>query len=186
VIVPSTSLSLVEAWLPVIVVLSALAVPKLATPPPMPTPNRPVAPGWPGVAVPLPAAVTPPPAPACPPEALAAMLPAMKSVALACLEPFFAPSWGLVVRVPVVALKMPPPEPIPPSPPTPPLAMPPSAPPVPLPPLPPGPPAPPVAWSAENVVPLCQSGTVTFVYAARDEEHNSALVLKDHLEHPSS
>jgi uncharacterized protein YeaO (DUF488 family) len=31
----------------------------------------------------------------------------------------------------------------------------------------------------------CQSGTVTFVYAARDEEHNSALVLKDYLEHPS-
>jgi uncharacterized protein YeaO (DUF488 family) len=26
-------------------------------------------------------------------------------------------------------------------------------------------------------------GTVTFVYAARDEEHNSALVLKDYLEH---
>jgi uncharacterized protein YeaO (DUF488 family) len=32
----------------------------------------------------------------------------------------------------------------------------------------------------------CQSGTVSFVYAARDEERNSALVLKDHLEQLSS
>ena len=53
VIVPSTSLSLVEAWLPVIVVLSMWAVPKLAMPPPTPTLNRSVTPGWPGVATPL-------------------------------------------------------------------------------------------------------------------------------------
>jgi uncharacterized protein YeaO (DUF488 family) len=30
----------------------------------------------------------------------------------------------------------------------------------------------------------CRSGTVTFVYAARDEEHNSALILKKFLERP--
>lgn len=29
----------------------------------------------------------------------------------------------------------------------------------------------------------CGDGTVTFVYAARDEQHNGALVLKDFLEH---
>jgi uncharacterized protein YeaO (DUF488 family) len=29
----------------------------------------------------------------------------------------------------------------------------------------------------------CRDRTVTFVYAARDEEHNAALVLKDYLEH---
>jgi uncharacterized protein YeaO (DUF488 family) len=29
----------------------------------------------------------------------------------------------------------------------------------------------------------CRGGTVTFVFATRDEEHNGALVLKDHLEH---
>ena len=29
----------------------------------------------------------------------------------------------------------------------------------------------------------CRSGTVTFVYAARDENRNSALVLKNYLEH---
>ena len=28
----------------------------------------------------------------------------------------------------------------------------------------------------------CRAETVTFVYAARDEEHNSALLLKDYLE----
>jgi uncharacterized protein YeaO (DUF488 family) len=28
---------------------------------------------------------------------------------------------------------------------------------------------------------LCQGNKVTFIYAARDEEHNSALVLKDFL-----
>ena len=32
----------------------------------------------------------------------------------------------------------------------------------------------------------CRSETVTFVYAAHDEEHNSARLLKDHLERPSS
>jgi uncharacterized protein YeaO (DUF488 family) len=30
---------------------------------------------------------------------------------------------------------------------------------------------------------LCQGHTVTFVYAARDEAHNSAVVLKEFLEH---
>ena len=29
----------------------------------------------------------------------------------------------------------------------------------------------------------CRDGTVTLVYAARDEQHSSALVLKDSLEH---
>ena len=29
----------------------------------------------------------------------------------------------------------------------------------------------------------CRGGTITFVYAARDEEHNGALVLKAYLEH---
>lgn len=29
----------------------------------------------------------------------------------------------------------------------------------------------------------CKKQTVTFVYAARDEEHNSAVLLKDFLEH---
>ena len=38
--VPSTSLSSVEAVLPVILVLSIVAVPKVAMPPPMPTPAR--------------------------------------------------------------------------------------------------------------------------------------------------
>ena len=32
----------------------------------------------------------------------------------------------------------------------------------------------------------CRDRTVTFVYAARDEQHNSALVLKDSLEHHTS
>jgi uncharacterized protein YeaO (DUF488 family) len=32
----------------------------------------------------------------------------------------------------------------------------------------------------------CRSGTVTFVYAARDEERNSALILKDFLENQAS
>ena len=32
----------------------------------------------------------------------------------------------------------------------------------------------------------CREGNVTFVYAARDEEHNGALVLRDHLEHHES
>ena len=29
----------------------------------------------------------------------------------------------------------------------------------------------------------CRDGIVTFVYAARDEQHNGALVLRAHLEH---
>jgi uncharacterized protein YeaO (DUF488 family) len=29
---------------------------------------------------------------------------------------------------------------------------------------------------------MCREGTVTLVYAAQDEEHNSALLLKQHLE----
>ena len=37
-----------------------------------------------------------PPAAACPPEALRAWLAVMTSVAWACLEPFFAPSLGLM------------------------------------------------------------------------------------------
>ena len=32
----------------------------------------------------------------------------------------------------------------------------------------------------------CQGRTVTFIYAARDEEHNGALVLKDYLQHHES
>lgn len=32
----------------------------------------------------------------------------------------------------------------------------------------------------------CGDGPVTFVYAARDEEHNGALVLKDYLEDHAS
>jgi uncharacterized protein YeaO (DUF488 family) len=32
----------------------------------------------------------------------------------------------------------------------------------------------------------CRGGTVTFVYAARDEQHNGALVLKDYLERHTS
>jgi uncharacterized protein YeaO (DUF488 family) len=32
----------------------------------------------------------------------------------------------------------------------------------------------------------CRDGTVTFIYAARDEEHNSALVVKDFLENRRS
>ncbi len=88
-----------------------------------------------------------PPAPACPPVALAATLAVIKSVALACLEPFFAPIRGLMVRLPVEALKIPPPKPVAPSPPAPPV------PPLALPPLPesaeslasPEPPGPPLA-----------------------------------------
>jgi uncharacterized protein YeaO (DUF488 family) len=34
----------------------------------------------------------------------------------------------------------------------------------------------------EDLREKCQSGTITFVYAARDEERNSALILKDFLE----
>ena len=43
-IVPSTSLSFVEALLPVIVVLSIKAVPNVAMPPPTPTPLKPPVP----------------------------------------------------------------------------------------------------------------------------------------------
>jgi uncharacterized protein YeaO (DUF488 family) len=32
----------------------------------------------------------------------------------------------------------------------------------------------------------CREGTVTFVYAARDDEHNSALVLKAYLDNHNS
>lgn len=32
----------------------------------------------------------------------------------------------------------------------------------------------------------CKGQTVTFVYAARDEEHNSAVLLKNYLEHKTS
>ncbi len=137
---PSTLLSLVEAWLPVMVVLSKSAVPKVPTPPPTPALNRSVAPGWPAMAAPLmpkgefpPPAVAPPPAPACPPDAARALFVVMTSVAWACLDPFFAPSSGLSVRVPLVALKIPPPTPLAPSPlapPAPPVAPPPSRPPV--------------------------------------------------------
>ena len=62
----------------------------------------------------------------------------MVSVALDCLDPLCVPSLGLMVRVPVVVLKMPPPRPEPPAPPLPPL------PPKPLPPKPPTPPLPPL------------------------------------------
>lgn len=37
--------------------------------------------------------------------------------------------------------------------------------------------------AVEQLREKCGQGTVTFVYAARDEEHNSALLLKDYLEH---
>ena len=50
---PSTLLSLVEAWLPVMFGLSTMAVPKVAMPPPTPTLDRPVTPAWPGMAEPV-------------------------------------------------------------------------------------------------------------------------------------
>jgi hypothetical protein len=50
--VPSTSLSRVEAVLPVIVVSSMVAVPRIAMPPPSPTPADPATPAVPGVFVP--------------------------------------------------------------------------------------------------------------------------------------
>ena len=65
--------------------------------------------------------MAPPPLPPDPADRALAWLAVMTSVALACLDPFFAPSLGLMVRVPVVASKMPPPWPMPPSPPLPPL-----------------------------------------------------------------
>lgn len=36
--------------------------------------------------------------------------------------------------------------------------------------------------SLEEIRSRAREGTVTFVYAARDEEHNSAMALKDYLE----
>ncbi len=33
-----------------------------------------------------------------------------------------------------------------------------------------------------QLVDLCREGTVTFVYGARDEEHNAAVVLKEYVE----
>lgn len=36
--------------------------------------------------------------------------------------------------------------------------------------------------SLEETRSRAREGTVTFVYAARDEEHNSAMALKDYLE----
>ena len=201
VIVPSTSLSLVEARLPVIVVLSALAVPKVATPPPMPDAELAGRAGLArrGRAAQAAGAGRGAPAGARrPPEALAAMLVVMTSVALACLEPFFAPSRGLMVRVPVVALKMPPPEPIPPAPP---LAEPPppksvESPALPGPPLPPAspkfrpstpsPPAPPVPWPPRAPAPLAPP-TATLdeiaklVMADRSETTFAAVVSRSVL-----
>ena len=36
--------------------------------------------------------------------------------------------------------------------------------------------------SLEEIRSRAREGTITFVYAARDEEHNSAMALKDYLE----
>jgi uncharacterized protein YeaO (DUF488 family) len=40
--------------------------------------------------------------------------------------------------------------------------------------------------AVEELRQRCEGQTVTFIYAARDEQHNSALVLRDHLEHLDS
>jgi uncharacterized protein YeaO (DUF488 family) len=40
--------------------------------------------------------------------------------------------------------------------------------------------------AVEELRRLCKGQTVTFVYAARDEEHNGALVLRDYLGHRES
>ena len=56
-----------------------------------------------------------------PAEPRLAWLPMMVSVALACLDPFFAASLGLMVSVPFFELKIPPPRPKSPEPPVPPL-----------------------------------------------------------------
>ncbi len=40
--------------------------------------------------------------------------------------------------------------------------------------------------AVEELRQQCRGGTVTFVYAARDEEHNGAIVLKDYLQHHGS
>ena len=107
--VPDTSLSLVEAVLPVMVVLSITTVPPVrrSSPPPIPTPATPAAPGLPGNAAPalplgLPPApaTTPPGSPPAPPSPRLAWLPVMESVALDCLDPLCVPSLGLMVRVP--------------------------------------------------------------------------------------
>jgi uncharacterized protein YeaO (DUF488 family) len=37
--------------------------------------------------------------------------------------------------------------------------------------------------AVEELREKCRAGTATFVYAARDQERNSALVLKAYLEH---
>ena len=138
--VPSTSLSFVDAVLPVMLVLSIVAVPMIAIPPPIPTPAGPAAPVDPGVCeavgplgVPEPPcpAVALPPSPPAPGEVTVAVFAVIVSV------PFFLfPCLGLSVRVPVSATKIPPPWAIPPSPPVPPL------PPRPKPPPPPALPAP--------------------------------------------
>ena len=82
--VPDTSLSLVEAWLPVIVVSSMTTVPpgSRSSPPPMPTPEGPVVPAVPGMAVPgKPPGVPPDPACAPPPSPAGAAQPPIGLVA---------------------------------------------------------------------------------------------------------
>src|ERR1700723_1881967 len=97
--VPSTSLSLVEAKLALIVVLSMVAVPITATPPPTPTESGstdPLVPAvrWPSppVGVPPDPTLTLPAVPGVPADALKAWLPVITLVALACAEPFLVPS----------------------------------------------------------------------------------------------
>ena len=96
-------------------------------PPPTPTPSRPAVPAVAGAAWPrFRRGQLPVPAARCRfrrrrPGPRLALLPVMVSVALPCLECFLTPSLGLIMRVPVVALKMPPPWPIPPLPALPPL-----------------------------------------------------------------
>src|SRR4029077_11016943 len=96
--VPDTSLSVVEAVLPVMVVLSMTTVPpgRRSSPPPTPTPETPAAPGLPGkrepgvrCGGPRPPASTPPASPPAPPGPRLAWLPVMVSVVFDCLEPFF-------------------------------------------------------------------------------------------------
>ena len=125
--VPSTLLSLVSARLPVMLVLSIVVLPNVAIPPPTPTVSVSVVPFWPARTVPLaPEGEPPSPMPtllACPgepaPDAKAWFV-VISSVALACFEPFFAPSSGLIVNVPESSTRMPPPKPMPLSPPSPP------------------------------------------------------------------
>ena len=168
--VPYTSLSDVEAWLPLMVTLSRVAEPPVMKPAPPPSPwlrELLAVPAAPESAMPAdpwkkpePAApaVAPPPVPAGAAGPLSAWLPEMRSVALACLDFFWAPSRGLMESVAFAKLARPPPMPMAPSPelpPVPPAAPPPSppleitplagppAPPIPLPPSPPEPPPPP-------------------------------------------